>query len=114
MSERRYFIDHGVIHDRLSGKHVEIEEAVDRLNDPATASTAGERIAWGVVTRIGPLLTAAEDELRTHRSRMTALAAIRDRVLGAVMRQFWYAPEIRDVLTAIDSELSALGVGRAK
>lgn len=28
----RYFIDHGMIHDRITGKHVELEEVVVLLN----------------------------------------------------------------------------------
>ena len=28
----RYFIDHGMIHDRITGKHVEPEEVVTLLN----------------------------------------------------------------------------------
>lgn len=28
----RYFVDHGVIHDRVTGKHVDAEEAAALLN----------------------------------------------------------------------------------
>lgn len=28
----RYYVDHGMIHDRFTGKHVEAEEAAELLN----------------------------------------------------------------------------------
>ena len=34
-SAPRYFVDHGVIHDRVTGRHVEIDEAAALLNELA-------------------------------------------------------------------------------
>ena len=60
MSEReRFFVNHGMIHDGLTGKHVELDEAAELLNvEPADI----QRIAWGIVTKLGAMLKNMEAE----------------------------------------------------
>lgn len=72
----RYFVDHGVIHDRITGKHVEIEEAARLLSEGASAT---ERIAWGVVAAIGPQLRAALDTIDTIRKSLESTVEFADR-----------------------------------
>lgn len=35
----RYFVDHETVHDRVTGKHVELDEIVALLNDVAASSS---------------------------------------------------------------------------
>ena len=55
----QFFIDHGTIHCRVTGKHVSIEEAVDLLN---IESGTTERIAWKIAADLGTRLREAETE----------------------------------------------------
>lgn len=44
-SAPRYFVDHGMIHDRVTGKHVEAVDACQRLNDLLVTGEAWKRRA---------------------------------------------------------------------
>lgn len=63
MNEPRFFVDHGTIHDRVTGKHVELEQAAALLSDESTSDDAAHRrIAWGVVVELGAMLKNAEHD----------------------------------------------------
>jgi hypothetical protein len=64
--EPRYFVDHGTIHDRVTGQHVELEEAAGMLSVEPEAT---QRIAWGVVIELGAKLKNAESALLASESR---------------------------------------------
>lgn len=68
--EPRYFVDHDTIHDRITGKHVELEEAAGMLSvEPESM----QRIAWGVVVELGAKLKNAEcdrDRLAAENARL--------------------------------------------
>ena len=89
-SAPRYFIDHDTIHDRITGKHVELAEAAELLS---VEPEAVQRIAWSVVTNLGAMLKNAEHE------RDTALARVEEieRELATVRRGY----DIANVLLAI-------------
>lgn len=55
----RFFVDHGTIHDRVTGKHVEMQEAADLLS---VEPEALQRIAWGTVIKLGAMLKNVEAE----------------------------------------------------
>jgi hypothetical protein len=63
IEEPRYFVDHDTIHDRLTGQHVDLVEAAGMLSvEPETI----QRVAWGVVVKLGAALKNAE----SHRDRL--------------------------------------------
>lgn len=66
MSEPRYFIDHDTIHDRVTGKHVELQEAADLLSvEPEALNTVDSMIAELRELR-ALLATPCETEVRWH------------------------------------------------
>ena len=55
----QFFVDHGQIHDRVTGKHVSLDDAVEILNVPPGASA---RVAWGVVATLAARLRELEPD----------------------------------------------------
>lgn len=98
----RYFVDHDTIHDRITGQHVDLVEAAGMLS---VEPEAVQRVAWGVVVKLGAALKNAEatitrltkerDEARADavlalamdQEQIDALSAERDGLLRAVQRE---------------------------
>lgn len=90
MGGPRYFVDHETIHDRVTGKHVELEEAADILSAEPEAVL---RIAWGVVVKLGAALRNMEAERDALRS--TALTPAEVEALRHLLKDLTDWPEVR-------------------
>ena len=70
--EEPFFVDHGTIHCRATGRHVTAEEAAGMLNVPSGAT---ERIAWGVAAQVGAQLRVAGEEVQRMAAELRTLRA---------------------------------------
>lgn len=103
--DERYFVDHGTIHDRVTGKHVELEEAAGMLS---VEPEAMQRVAWGVVVQLGAKLKNAEVERDRLRDKVNAYeSALEDWDWAGLARDarcddFESAAEALDCIARVD------------
>ena len=93
----RYFVEHGMIHDRETGKHVSQEEAAAMLSAMPAIETSEQRIAWGVVVELGRMLGRAEDRI-----------AVRDFTIDRVREYAQYVSAEPLGMESINADMAAL------
>ncbi len=80
--EKRFFVEHGTIHDRDTGKHVDADVEIPGGADDAAIA----RIAWGGVVRLGAMLRNIDVERDALRAQLASaqqhLESDRARIAG--------------------------------